>query len=404
MAAKQVITPAHFPWADISRYTFSLGVEKAGLVFLSGNSAGTHDPATGQVVCQGDVAAQARTAYQKMRAVLEAAGLGPEHVVKTVDYITPGGVEGYRETGAVRQEFFQGQGGQWPAATGIVVERLLRPDALIEIEAVAVRGAIREAINPGWDYYSRYTFAPGVRAGGYLWTSGFTGSQLDAASGQVVYPRGVAAQTRVAYEQIGQVLRAGGASPADAIKTVDYIAPGGLEGYRDTAGVRRDFFGTSYPASTGIIMNRLLFPQAMVEIDAVAALEGERREVMVPEWQDRYGRLTYRPGVRQGRLLFVSGMAGGDPATGQASPDLKAQARTALTKIARVLEAAGGSLRDVVKTVDYITPAALADYRATAQLRRELLGPDFPAATGVVVNRLLHPEYLIEIDAIAVLD
>jgi enamine deaminase RidA (YjgF/YER057c/UK114 family) len=401
MAAKQVITPARFPWADISRYTFSMGVEKAGLVFLSGNSAGAHDPATGGVVCRGDVAAQARTAYQKMRAVLEAAGLGPENVVKTVDYVTPAALEGYRETGPVRQEFFQGQ---WPAATGIVVERLLRPDALIEVEAVAVRGATREAINPGWDYYSRYTFAPGVRAGGYLWTSGFTGSQLDAASGQVVYPRGVAAQTRVAYEQIGQVLQAGGASPADAIKTVDYIAPGGLEGYRDTAGVRQEFFGAAYPASTGIIMNRLLFPEAMVEIDAVAVLEGERQEVMVPEWQARYGRLTYRPGVRKGRLLFVSGMAGGDPLTGQTSPDVEAQARTALTKIARVLEVAGGSLRDVVKTVDFITPAALAGYRATAQLRRELLGPDFPAATGVVVNRLLHPQYLIEIDAIAVLD
>ncbi len=94
MAAKQVITPAHFPWADISRYTFSQGVEKAGLVFISGMSAGTHDPATGQVVCQGDVAAQARTAYQKMRAVLEAAGLGPENVVKTVDYIPPAALEG----------------------------------------------------------------------------------------------------------------------------------------------------------------------------------------------------------------------------------------------------------------------------------------------------------------------
>jgi enamine deaminase RidA (YjgF/YER057c/UK114 family) len=75
-----------------------------------------------------------------------------------------------------------------------------------------------------------------------------------------------------------------------------------------------------------------------------------------------------------------------------------------LGKIARVLEVAGGSLRDLVKTVDFITPAALDDYRVTGRVRRELLGPDFPAATGVVVNRLLHPQYLIEIDAIAVLD
>ncbi|MDP6782332.1 MAG: RidA family protein [Dehalococcoidia bacterium] len=401
MAAKQVITPAHYPWADISRYTFSQGVERGGLVFLSGMSAGARDPATGQMVCQGDIVAQARTAYQKMRAVLEAAGLGPENVVKTVDYIPPEGLEGYRGTAAVRQEFFQGQ---WPAATGIVVERLLRADALIEVEAVAVRGAKRETVNPGWDYYSRYTFAPGVRAGGYLWTSGFAGSQLDDASGQIVYPAGVAAQSRVAYEQIDQVLRAGGASHADAIKTVDYLTTGGLDGYRDTAGVRREFFGTAFPASTGIIMNRLLGPEPVVEIEAMAVLQGERQEVRVPEWEERYSRLTYRPGVRKGKLLFVSGMAEGNPATGETPPDLETQTRTALGKIARVLEVAGGSLRDLVKTVDFITPTALEDYRVTARVRRELLGPDFPAATGVVVNRLLHPQYLIEIDAIAVLD
>ncbi|MEK7848716.1 MAG: Rid family hydrolase, partial [Chloroflexota bacterium] len=288
--------------------------------------------------------------------------------------------------------------------TGIVVERLLRSDALIEVEAVAVRGANKEAVNPGWDYYSRYTFAPGVKAGGYLWTSGFTGSQLDTASGQIVYPKGVLAQTRVAYEQIGQVLRAGGASPADAIKTVDYLTPAGLEGYRDTAQVRRQFFGTNYPASTGIIMNRLLAPEPVIEIEAVAALQGKRQEVKVPEWESRYSRLTYLAGVRQGKLLFVSGMAGGDPLTGEAPRDLAAQTRNALKKVARVLEAAGGSLADVVKTVDFITPAALESYRNTAPVRRELLGPHFPAATGVVVNRLLHPEYLIEIDAIAVLD
>ncbi|MDP7469639.1 MAG: RidA family protein, partial [Dehalococcoidia bacterium] len=379
MATKQVITPAHYPWADISRYTFSQGVERGGLVFLSGMSSGAHDPATGQMACRGDIVAQARIAYQKMRAVLETAGLGPENVVKTVDYIPPAGLEGYRGTAVVRQEFFQGQ---WPAATGIVVERLLRPDALIEVEAVAVRGAKREAVNPGWDYYSRYTFAPGVRAGGYLWTSGFAGSQLDAASGQIVYPAGVAAQSRVAYEQIGQVLQAGGASHADAVKTVDYLTPSGLDGYRDTAVVRREFFGTGFPASTGIIMNQLLGAGAVVEIEAVVALGGERQEVRVPEWEGRYRRLTYAPGVRKGKLLFVSGMTGGDSATGETSPDLEAQTRIALGKIARVLEVAGASLRDLVKTVDFITPAALDDYRVTGRVRRELLGPDFPAATG----------------------
>ena len=53
--------------------------------------------------------------------------------MKTVDYITP--TEGYRGTADIRREYFKNG---FPAATGIVVKELLRPDALIEIDAIAV--------------------------------------------------------------------------------------------------------------------------------------------------------------------------------------------------------------------------------------------------------------------------
>jgi enamine deaminase RidA (YjgF/YER057c/UK114 family) len=47
----------------------------------------------------------------------------------------------------------------------------------------------------------------------------------------------------------------------------------------------------------------------------------------------------------------------------------------------------------------------LEDYNKTADIRRKYLPNDaFPAATGVVVERLIHPKALIEIDAVAVLD
>ena len=52
---------------------------------------------------------------------------------KTVDYIVT--TDGYRETAEVRREMFP-RG--FPAATGVVVKGLLRPGALIEIDAIAV--------------------------------------------------------------------------------------------------------------------------------------------------------------------------------------------------------------------------------------------------------------------------
>jgi len=130
-----------------------------------------------------------------------------------------------------------------------------------------------------------------------------------------------------------------------------------------------------------------------------------KKEVINPGWE-RYRRLTYSPAVRKGNLLFISGQSGAeqDPATGRlvVRGDIVAQTRIAYEKIRTILEAAGASMSDVVKTVDYITPDGLKDYRATAEVRRHYFKDSFPAATGVVVNRLLREGALIEIEAIAV--
>ena len=65
----------------------------------------------------------------------------------------------------------------------------------------------------------------------------------------------------------------------------------------------------------------------------------------------------------------------------------------------------GASMDDVIKTTDYIAPEAVPDYLKTAAIRREYFRKgSYPAATGVVVHSLLRPDWLIEIDFLAVLD
>lgn len=119
------------PWNLGSRYTFSTAVKKGNLLFISGMTAG--DPKTGKMVGEGDIVAQTRCIFEKMEEVLKAAGASFDDVVKTVDYITT--MENYKETAKIRREFF---GNGFPAATGVVVNKLLRKDALIEIDAIAV--------------------------------------------------------------------------------------------------------------------------------------------------------------------------------------------------------------------------------------------------------------------------
>ena len=120
-----------------------------------------------------------------------------------------------------------------------------------------------------------------------------------------------------------------------------------------------------------------------------------------PGWP-RYARYTFPPAVRRGNLLFISGITAVDDDGNLAGEgDIAAQARFIYGRIAEVLRAAGGTMADVVQTTDYITTTE--GYRATADVRREVFGDRFPAATGVIVAGLLRPGALIEIDAIAVL-
>jgi len=67
-----------------------------------------------------------------------------------------------------------------------------------------------------------------------------------------------------------------------------------------------------------------------------------------------------------------------------------------------IVEAAGARMDDVVKTVEFLVPGGLHDYRRTAEIRREYFQEPYPAATGVVVQGLPQPDWLIAVDAVAV--
>jgi enamine deaminase RidA (YjgF/YER057c/UK114 family) len=116
-------------------------------------------------------------------------------------------------------------------------------------------------------------------------------------------------------------------------------------------------------------------------------------------WPERY---TFSPAVRTGNLLFISGTTAADE-TGAivALGDIVGQTRYIYQKFAALLAAAGGGLEHIVETTEYITTTE--NYRGTADVRRELFQPPYPAATGVIVKGLLREGALIEISAVAVL-
>ena len=108
--------------------------------------------------------------------------------------------------------------------------------------------------------------------------------------------------------------------------------------------------------------------------------------------------------VTGAKLIFVAGQVSVDMGGNTVGAgDIVLQTRTALENVKRVLEGARASLRDVIKLNIYVTN--MAEYRErTREIRRKYLPPDFPASTLVEIKSLAHPEYMVEIEAIAAVD
>ena len=104
--------------------------------------------------------------------------------------------------------------------------------------------------------------------------------------------------------------------------------------------------------------------------------------------------------VRTGPFVHVSGQVALD-ADGEVvgEYDAAAQARQCFANLALALDAAGAGLTDVIKLTCYLTDkTAYPDYAA---VKGELFGDRPPASTAVIVDELLIPGLVLEIDAIA---
>ena len=314
--------PADYPFFDYRRFTFSLGIAAGGGVWLSGSTAVRFDAARKAMVVDGDLVAQARVILEKMRITLVAGGLGLDDIVRVVQYVTPGGLADLPKLNAFLAEVFSVGA---PTVTTIVVKRLLRSEALIEIEAVAARGGrsmvehlptVAEAdVRTAWARADELLAARGLERRHVvraleLFTPAAAGpagrSEVDAGPVlRVVMPRMVDAkagvqielaassggnvlfvtatgdpaagdvvgQCREIYARVGTLLAAFGAGLDAVVKTTEFVTSAGLDAYRKTADVRREVFALPYPAATGVVCEALMEPGADLAVEAVAVME-----------------------------------------------------------------------------------------------------------------------------------
>jgi 2-iminobutanoate/2-iminopropanoate deaminase len=108
----------------------------------------------------------------------------------------------------------------------------------------------------------------------------------------------------------------------------------------------------------------------------------------------------YSPAVAFDRLVFVSGQAAKDPATGQlVGTDIESQTEQVLKNIASILEASGSSLNRVLRCGVFLTD--ISDFARMNAVYSRVFGDNRPARTTVQVAALPSPGLRVEIDAIA---
>jgi enamine deaminase RidA (YjgF/YER057c/UK114 family) len=130
---------------------------------------------------------------------------------------------------------------------------------------------------------------------------------------------------------------------------------------------------------------------------------GMPRTILPDGWQRPRG---YANGMAaHGELLAIAGQIGWNAQEQFESTEFAAQFRQALANVVAVVEAAGGSVGDIISLTVYVTSTReyVAQIEQVGAAYRELIGKHFPAMALIGVNELLEDRAKVEIQGLAVL-
>ncbi len=122
------------------------------------------------------------------------------------------------------------------------------------------------------DPYEPFLLSQGIRLGNLLFISGQAGYGADG----LIVQGDFKAQGEQAFANLRRALEAGGSSLADVAKATIFLTDMG--DFSKVVELRRKFFTPPYPADTIVEVKALYSPDVMIEIEAIAAAGGSRRD------------------------------------------------------------------------------------------------------------------------------
>jgi len=186
-------------------------------------------------------------------------------------------------------------------------------------------------------------YSPGVDAGDYLYVSGQGPRKPDGSLAKNFHD-----QVRQALDNVQAVVKSAGLSMDHLVYIQVYLED--MTSYDDLKKTISEYFGKSQPAQAVLGVART--PDGSIEINAVAVRSlADKKPVYPPNSPSG----STPPGMLTHDRLFVSSMAGADPATGIVPDDPASQVDLALDRMEAVVKAAGLELKNMVFVNPYLT-------------------------------------------------
>ncbi|SFV09557.1 RidA family protein [Pseudoduganella namucuonensis] len=126
-----------------------------------------------------------------------------------------------------------------------------------------------EQVHTRPDPYAPYLLSQAIRAGGLVYVSGQAGVGDDGA---IVGADDFDAQAEQAFSNLRRALEAGGSSLRHVVKVTIFLTS--MANFGKIVELRRRWFAPPYPADTIVEVSALYSPDAMIEIEAIAAVAG----------------------------------------------------------------------------------------------------------------------------------
>ena len=256
--------------------------------------------------------------------------------------------------------------------------------AILLFPTLAAHAQFRAVIPAGTAPQASRAYSPGVDAGDYVYVSGQGPRRPDGS-----LPASFEAQVQQALDNVKAIVEAAGLRIDHIVYTQVYLDD--INQYSAMDKVFGEYFGKSPPARAVLGVARL--PEPHIQVKAVAVRDlTDRRAIYPPHYKSSE---SASPGILTHDRLFISGMAGSDPANDKVPDDPAAQVDLALDRMQAVLKAAGLEMGNMVFVNPYLTSNIPGRVMNARYARRFEFG-NTPARATIEVSGLpggAHIEY-----------